>query len=87
MVLGEFNRKLKEASCHLKKMVPFNPWLNAAKREKNETKKGSGKKIIPKRHWDDCLILSPIEGLILQTTTTNWMGESLKLLCLARCPT
>ena len=30
MILGEFNRKLKEASCHLRQTEPFIPWLNAA---------------------------------------------------------
>ena len=33
MVLGEFNRKLKEASHHLKQMEPFTPWSNAAEGE------------------------------------------------------
>ena len=91
MVLGEFNRKLMEASCHLKQTAPFTPWLNAAKREKNEMKKGSSKKLIKsgnqKRLWDDCLNLSSISHLILQMASTNWMGKFLKSLCLARRPT
>ena len=33
IILREFNRKLKEASSHLKQMEQFTPWLNAAKRE------------------------------------------------------
>ena len=61
MVLGQFTRKLKEASCHFKQMEPFFPWSNAAKREIKELKKGSGRKLIksgtPKRLWDDCLEL------------------------------
>ena len=31
MILGEFNKKLKEASCHLKQMEPFAPCFNAAR--------------------------------------------------------
>ena len=61
LVLCEFNRKLKEASCHLKQREPFTLWSNAAKREIKELKKGSGRKLIksgtPKRLWDDCLKL------------------------------
>ena len=34
MIQGEFNKKLKEASCHLRKTEPFTPWLNKAKRER-----------------------------------------------------
>ena len=61
MVLGQFHRKIKKALCHLKQTKPFTPWLNAAKREIKELKKGSGRKLIksgaPKRLWDDCLEL------------------------------
>ena len=61
MVLDEFNRKLKETLCHLKQTEPFTPWLNAAKREIKELKKGFGRKLIkvgtPKRLWDDCFQL------------------------------
>ena len=61
MVLGEFNRILKEALCHLKQMEPFTPWSNEAKKEMKNLKKGSGRKLIksgtPKRLWDDCLEL------------------------------
>ena len=61
MILGEFNRKLKEASCHLNQMEPFYPWSNAAKREIQELKNVSSRKLIkscsPKRLWDDCLKL------------------------------
>ena len=39
MVLGQFNRKIKEASCHLKQTESFTPWLNAAKREMKELRK------------------------------------------------
>ena len=40
MVLGDVSRKLKEALCHLKQTEPFTPWLNSAKREIKELKKG-----------------------------------------------
>ena len=60
MVLGEFNRKLKEA-LHLKQTEPFTPWLNAPERKIKELKKCSGRKFIksgtPNRLWDDCLEL------------------------------
>ena len=46
MILGEFKRKLKEVSCHLKQTEPFTPWSNEAKRQIKELKKGSGKKFI-----------------------------------------
>ena len=61
MILGEFNRKLKEASCHLQQREPFTWWSNAAKREIKELKNYSGRKLIksgtPRRHWDYCLEL------------------------------
>ena len=62
MIVGEFNRKLKEALCHLRQMEPFTTWLNTAEREMKELKKGSSRKLIksgaPKRLWDDdCLEL------------------------------
>ena len=61
MVLVEFNRKLKEALCHLKQTGSFTPWLNVAEREIKVLKKGSSRKLIksgaPKRLWDDCLEL------------------------------
>ena len=46
IILGEFNRKFKEASCHLKQMEPFFSWSNAAKREFKELKKEFGRKLI-----------------------------------------
>ena len=61
MILGEFNRKLKEALYNLRQMQLFNPWSKAAKRKIKESKKGSERKLIksdfPKRLWDDCLEL------------------------------
>ena len=60
IILGELNRKLEEASCHLRWMKPFTTWPNAAKREIKALKKGSGRMLIkssaPKRLWD-CLEL------------------------------
>ena len=91
MILGEYNRKLKEASCHMRQLEPFTPCLNAAKREIMELNKGSGRRLIksgtPKRLWDDCLEL---ESYIRSNTAHGihkWMRNSLKLLCLERCPT
>ena len=70
MIPGEFNRELKEASCHLKQTEPFNPWLNAAKREMKELKKGSSMKFIKngtlRRLWGDCVKL---ESYIRSNTT------------------
>ena len=70
MILGEFNRKLRETLCHLKQTKPFTSWQNAAKREIMELKKSSGRKLIkfgaPKRHWNDCLEL---ESYIRSNTT------------------
>ena len=39
MILGEFNRKLKEASCHLKQMEPFTSCSNAVEKTIMELKK------------------------------------------------
>ena len=46
MVLGKFNRKLKETWCHLKQVEPFTPWSNEAEKERKEPKKSSGRKHI-----------------------------------------
>jgi hypothetical protein len=60
-VLGEFRRKLKEASCWLKQTEPYSPWQNAAEGANRELKQGSGRKMMkqrsPKKLWDDCLEL------------------------------
>ena len=59
MILGEFNRKLNEMPCHLRKTEPFTSWLNATEREIKELKKGSGRKLMKsgatKRLCDDYL--------------------------------
>ena len=39
MVLGEFNRKLKETSCPLRWTESLNPWSNSAEREIQGLKK------------------------------------------------
>ena len=53
MSLGEFNKKLEDASCHLRQTKLFTPWSNSAGREIKELKKGPGKKktynLVPKR--------------------------------------
>ena len=88
MVVGEFNRKLKEASCHLKQMKPFTPWSNAAEREMKEPKKDFGRKLIKSGTQRDfgmiALSLSPTWVQILHMAFANWMVMSLKPLCLTR---
>ena len=42
LIQGKFYQKLKEAACHLRQLEPYTPWLNAAKREMKEFKKGAG---------------------------------------------
>ena len=70
VVLGELNRRLKEAWCHSKQMEPFTLWSNATNRGIKELKKGSNRKLIksvtPKRFWDDGLEL---ESYIRSITT------------------
>ena len=41
MIQDEFNRKLKEASCHLRQTEPFIPWSNIAERELKVLMRGS----------------------------------------------
>ena len=45
MILGDFNRELKETLCHLRQTEPFTPWSNEAEQEIKELKKGSGRKL------------------------------------------
>ena len=58
---GEFNKKLKEALCHLRQTESFTPWLNAVKPEIKEVRKGSNRKLItfgaPERLCDNCFEL------------------------------
>ena len=59
LILGKFNRKCKETSCHLRQTDSFIPWCSL-ERDK-ELKKGSDGKLIksgaPKRLWKDILEL------------------------------
>ena len=61
MIQGKFYQKLKDASCQLKQLEPYTPWLNAAEREMKELKKGACHKLLrsiaPKHLWDDYLEL------------------------------
>jgi hypothetical protein len=56
---GEFQRKLKEADCHLRVTEPYSPWQQAAEGCICEFKRGSSRKMIktgsPKCLWDHCL--------------------------------
>jgi hypothetical protein len=39
--LGDFRRKCREASCHIKQTEPCSPWMMAAENGVRELKKGS----------------------------------------------
>ena len=49
-ISSKFNKKLKEANCHLRQTEPYSPWYNAAEGTIHETKKGSSRKIIRTRY-------------------------------------
>ena len=72
MVFGKINRKRKESSCHIKLMELFTPWMNAAKKEIKELKKGSCMMLIksctPNRLWDDCFELESC----IRSNTAQW---------------
>ena len=74
MVLGEYSKKLQEASCHLRQTEPFTTMLNESEIGINESKKDSGRKLIkagaPKRLWDDCYKLESCT----QHLHTGWGG-------------
>jgi hypothetical protein len=59
--LGDFRRKCREASGHIKQTEPHLPWMNAAENGVRELKKASAWQMLekhsPKRSWDDCLEL------------------------------
>ena len=61
LIQGKFHQKLKDATCHLKKLDSYTPWSNAAEREIKELKKVVGHKMLrsrtPKHLWDNCLEL------------------------------
>ena len=45
-VMGEFNRKARQADCHVKQMEHCSPWQNAADTTIMELKMGTGRKMI-----------------------------------------
>jgi hypothetical protein len=57
--LGNFRKKCRETSCHIKQMQPHSPWMKAAENGVRELKKALTwqilKKHSPKILWDDCL--------------------------------
>ena len=80
IILGKLNRKLKDALWYLRQTEPITPWSNAAEREINELKKGSGRKLIksggPKRLWDDCLELKSYVTSITAHSMYKLDGEA-----------
>ena len=58
-VMGEFRRKCRQVSTHVRTTEPHTPWSNAAEGAIREAKKGVGREMVrskcPKRLWDDCL--------------------------------
>ena len=73
--LGDFKKKCREASCHIKQTEPYSPWMNAAENGVRELKKASARQMLkkhsPKRLWDDCLEL---QGYITSNTAANHFG-------------
>ena len=61
MIQGNCLQKLKDATCQLKQLKTYIPWLNAAEREIYKLKKGAGciplQSRAPKHLWGDCLEL------------------------------
>jgi hypothetical protein len=59
--LGDFRRKCREASSHIKQTEPHSPWMNMAENGVRELKKASARQMLkkhsPKQLWDDCLEL------------------------------
>ena len=68
--LGDFDRKLRDAGCHIKQIDPHSHWMNLCEGEISELKLGSTRKIlkrnVPKKLWDHCLEL---ESRIRSATT------------------
>ena len=66
MIFGKFNRKLKEALCHLRQTEQFSPCWNAERKMK-ELKKSSGRKLIKsgtsKRLWYDYIRSTTAHGI------------------------
>ncbi len=73
--LGDFRRKCREASCHIKQTEPHSPWMNMAENGVRELKKASARQMLkrhsPKRLWDDCLEL---QAFIKSHTAGNHYG-------------
>jgi hypothetical protein len=76
--LGDFQRKLQEADCHLRVTEPYSPWQQAAEGCIHEIKRGSSRKMIstgsPKPLWDHCLELEALvrscTGMLYQVIGT-----------------
>jgi hypothetical protein len=70
-ILGEFKRKLNEASCHLRQPEPYSLWMQAAECCIRELKRGVSRMMIrtgsPKQLWDHCIILQAL----IRSCTTN----------------
>ena len=45
-ILGEFNKKLKEANYNLRQTEPYSPWYNVSEGTICKTNKGSSRKMI-----------------------------------------
>ena len=59
-VRGQFRKKLRDASVHVRQIEPHSPWSNVtAEGTIRELKKSTGRKMVkskcPKCLWDDCL--------------------------------
>jgi hypothetical protein len=59
-IQGDFQRKLREAGCHIKQTDPYTPKSNAAVGSIRELKRGIGREMVrsgaPKRIWDNCSV-------------------------------
>jgi hypothetical protein len=59
-IQGDFQRKLREAGCHIKQTDRHTPKSNAAEDSIRELKRGLGREMVmsgaPKRLWDDLLV-------------------------------
>ena len=56
---GLFQKKCREADCHVRVTEPYSPWQQQAEGTIREVKKGAGRKMVrsgcPKRLWDDAI--------------------------------
>jgi hypothetical protein len=73
--MGDFRKKCREASCHIKQTESYSPWMNAAENGVRELKKASARQMLkkhsPKRLWDDCLEL---QAFVTSHTAGNHFG-------------